>query len=538
MAGPVNIARHLVEMAQRQPHARAVIAPSGRDLHGRARYVQLTYRQLDAASNRRAHALGRKGIVRGMRVVLMVGPGLDFYSLVFALFKIGAVPVLIDPGLGLRNLGPSLAQAEPEGFIGVRKAQLARVLFGWCRSTIRVALTVPRELFEPYPSRFEMAATAADEVAAILFTSGSTGPSKGVVYTHGIFEAQLESLKRIYSIQPGEIDLPTFPLFGLFAPGLGLTTVLPDMNPTRPARVDPRKIVEAIESFGVTSLFGSPALLRRVGEFGVARGLMLPTVRRVICAGAPVSAKVLETFSRLLAPGALIHTPYGATEALPVCSISHAEVLSETRERTDRGEGVCVGWPVTGMRVAVIGVTDEPIERWSEDLRLPSGTVGEIVVKGPVVTPEYVNRPEATSKAKIPDPSGGLWHRMGDLGLIDESGRAWFRGRKAHRVVTPSGTFDTIPCEAVFNTHPAVYRTALVGIGSGERRRPVLCVELADLRADQGAVRAQLLEIGQRFEHTKPIGRILFHPAFPVDIRHNAKIFREKLAAWAERQPE
>lgn len=538
MAGAVNIARHLVEMAQRQPHARAVIAPSGRDLHGRPRYVQLTFRQLDAASNRLAHALGRKGIVRGMRVVMMVGPGLDFYSLAFALFKIGAVPVLIDPGLGLRNLGPSLAQAAPEGFIGVRKAQLARVIFGWCRSTIRVALTVPRELFEPYPSRFEMAQTTADEVAAILFTSGSTGPSKGVVYTHGIFEAQLESLKRIYAIQPGEIDLPTFPLFGLFAPGLGLTTVLPDMNPTRPAKVDPRKIIEAIESFGVTSLFGSPALLRRVGEFGVARGLMLPTVRRVICAGAPVSAKVLETFSRLLTPGALIHTPYGATEALPVCSISHAEVLSETRAQTDRGEGVCVGWPVTGMRVAIIDVTDEPIPQWSEDLRLPPGTVGEIVVKGPVVTPEYCNRPEATAKAKIPDPSGGLWHRMGDLGLIDESGRVWFRGRKAHRVVASTGTFDTIPCEAVFNTHPAVYRTALVGVGTGERRRPVLCVELADPRADQATVRAQLLETGQQFEHTREIRRVLFHPAFPVDIRHNAKIFREKLAAWAERQPE
>jgi acyl-CoA synthetase (AMP-forming)/AMP-acid ligase II len=478
---------------------------------------------------------------RGVRTVLMVKPSLEFFALTFGLFKAGAIPVLIDPGMGIKNLGQCLPDARPEAFIGIPRADLARRLYGWGRGTIRTTRVVsPPDpkwlnlrgcLGEPYP----IAPVPPDEVAAILFTSGSTGVPKGAVYTHAIFNAQVAILRDLYGIEPGEVDLCTFPLFALFGPALGMTSIIPEMDFTRPARVHPLRILEAIWQFNVTNLFGSPALIRRVG---IGNGVMLPSLRRVISAGAPVPAKVLERFATMLGPGARIFTPYGATEALPVCSINSVEILGETRYATDRGAGVCVGRPVDGMRVEVIRIADDPIATWSDDLLVPDGTTGEIVVQGPVVTREYDHRPEATALAKIADPRGGFWHRMGDLGYRDDRGRIWFCGRKAHRVETATGTLFTIPCEAVFNTHPEVARTALVGVGSPGALRPVLCVEPLRWpgRADRDRLRRELLELGGTSPQTRDITTILFHHSFPVDIRHNAKIFREKLAVWATRK--
>ncbi|HEY1375568.1 MAG TPA: fatty acid CoA ligase family protein, partial [Gemmataceae bacterium] len=533
---------------------------------GRRAYVHVTCRQLDEESDRLARGLAALGVGRGTRTALMVPPSLEFFALTFALFKLGAVLVLIDPGMGVRHLGRCLGEAAPEAFIGVGKAQVARAVLGWAKGSVRLTVGVGSRLFARYtlaevrrmglmgPVSPIPSAVTADETAAILFTSGSTGVAKGAVYTHGIFAAQVEALRNLYDIRPGEVDLATFPLFALFAPALGMTAVVPDMDPTRPAGVYPPNIVEAIEDWGVTNLFGSPALLNAVSRWGVARGVTLPSLRRVISAGAPVPAAVIERMTRLLGPGAEVFTPYGATECLPVASIGGREILGETRRRTDEGAGVCVGRPVPGVEVAIIPVTDEPIPTWDDSLRLPPNRVGEITVTGPFVTRSYHARPEATRRAKIqiPNPKSqkgdlefgasdlgfppqAVWHRMGDLGYLDDRGRLWFCGRKAHRVTTTAGPLDTIPVEAVFNTHPAVYRAALVGVGPAGKQTPVLCVELEPTArgTDRARLTRELLELGAKHEHTRGVATILFHPTFPVDVRHNAKIFREQLAAWA-----
>jgi acyl-CoA synthetase (AMP-forming)/AMP-acid ligase II len=388
----------------------------------------------------------------------------------------------------------------------------------------------------PSDQHYATAKTAADETAAILFTSGSTGVPKGAVYSHGNFSAQVELLRQVYDIRPGEIDLPTFPLFALFAPALGMTSVIPEMDFTRPADVDPVKITAAIETFRITTMFGSPALINRVGRYGATHGIKLPSLRRAISAGAPVPAAVLERFAGMLSAPAQVFTPYGATEALPVCSIGSDEILGETRHATDRGRGVCVGRPVPGIALEIINITDEPIEEWHSDLQLADGEIGEIVVQGPQVTRSYFNRSASTALSKITDPDhDGFYHRMGDLGYRDDQGRIWFCGRKAHRVVTAEETLFTIPCEAVFNTHPEVFRTALVGVGVTGRQRPVVCVEVEKGvdPSDLARIHEELLGIGAGHASTRNLKTFLFHPAFPVDIRHNAKIFREKLAVWA-----
>jgi acyl-CoA synthetase (AMP-forming)/AMP-acid ligase II len=553
-----NIASHLHAMAQEQPYTRAVVVPERRNSQGRTRYCHLTYRQLDADSDRIAAGLVATGVSPQTRAAVMVKPGLEFFALTFALFKAGVVPVLIDPGMGLLSLGKCLREAAPELFLGNARALLARRVLGWASESVRRVIKVApggrRVLLETLDDLRSAGQKAleegavespvcrgagADQTAAILFTSGSTGPPKGAVYTHGIFQAQIERFRAIYDIEPGEIDLCTFPLFALFAPALGMTSIVPDMDPTRPARVDPDMLFEAIDDFGPTNLFGSPALLRRVGAAGVARGLTFPTLRRVVTAGAPASPRVLAEFARLLEPPAEIVTPYGATEALPVASIGSREILQETRYQTESGAGVCVGQPVEGIEVRIIRISDEPISSWSEDLEESDGTIGEFVVAGPVVSREYFRRPDATALAKIVDRARGIFfHRMGDLGYRDDRGRLWFCGRKSHRVTLADVTLYTICCEGVFNAHPDVARTALVGVSGKCGMMPVLCAEPVRKldRLRQERVRNELLALGDQFPHTQRISTILFHPSFPVDIRHNSKIFREKLAVWAARK--
>jgi len=543
----VNVATHLRRAAESRPFKRAVVCPSGRDRCGRVSWAHLTFQQLDRESDRLAHGLQCAGIGRGVRTILMVRPGLEFFELIFAIFKIGAVPVVVDPGMGIQRMLTCLRSTRPQAFVGVPRAHAVRTLFPQYFRTVSAWVTVGRRWFWGGHSLeklrgddwkpFEMARTARDDVAAILFTTGSTGPAKGAVYTHGNFDAQLRQIGAHLDFGPDEVDLSTFPLFALFYPALGVTAVVPEMDPTRPARANPARIVEAILDQGVTNMFASPALLERLGDYGRARGIQLPSLRRVISAGAPVQARTLERFAPMLPADADIHTPYGATEAVPITSIRASEILAETRALTDKGYGICVGRPIQDICVRIVAVSDDPIPRWKEELVAPQGEIGEIVVKGPLVSQGYFENPAADALAKIPDRDG-VWHRMGDLGWIDRKGRIWFCGRKSHRVITAAETLYTIPCESIFNTHPLVLRSALVGIGPKDRQVPVICIELKESkgRIHRKALRAELMDLAASHELTRNIQIVLFHAAFPVDIRHNAKIFRERLAAWAARR--
>jgi len=540
----VNVSAYLTRMALARPYQRAVVYPAGRDRNGRAAYTHLTFQQLDRESDRLAHGLVNKGLTRGTRTILMVKPSLEFFALVFAMFKCAVVPVVVDPGMGIRRMVSCFKESRPAAFIGIPLAHVIRTLFPKNFQTVKIWITVGRRWFwggltlkqiRPTTEKpFAAVKTRKDEMAAILFTTGSTGPAKGAVYTHGNFEAQIHHIRTRFNIEPGEIDLPTFPLYALFDPALGMTAVIPDMDPTRPAYVDQRKIIHTINDHGVTNLPASPALLNRVGSYGKKSGIKLPSLKRVITTGAPISADNIEQFSSLLEDDSEIHPGYGATEAMPVASIGSHEILSETRQYTEQGHGVCVGRPVDDIAVRIIKISDDPIPQWSDDLLVKEGDIGEIAVNGDMVTKTYFENPQADLLAKIKD-NAEIWHRMGDLGWMDTKSRIWFCGRKGHRVITAEGTLFTIPCESLFNKHPRVFRSALVGVGPPERQEPVICIELnkpGDGRHKR-RLRNELLEIAAANELTNGIKTILFHKAFPVDIRHNSKIFREKLALWA-----
>jgi acyl-CoA synthetase (AMP-forming)/AMP-acid ligase II len=590
MPSSLNIAAHLPAMAARQPDTLAVAFPLGRDRNNKQQYLRWTYRQLEDESNAIARGLLSAGVTRGMRTVLMVPPSPDFFACVFALFKIGAVMVGIDPGMGVKNLKVCLAEAQPEAFIGIRKAHIARKLLGWAKATNRINILVGRRLFPFLPSRTRtldqlrsaglasshlpvLTETQPEETAAILFTSGSTGIPKGVVYTHANFDAQVRALRDQYDIQPGEIDLCTFPLFALYAPALGMSAIVPKMDFTKPGSVEPRDIAEPVIEFNVTNMFGSPALLKRISESDTKAQALpcLGFLRRVISAGAPVPSRTIANIKQLLAAQSQVFTPYGATESIPVCSIGSDEILGETAALTAQGNGVCIGKPVASIDLRIIRISDDAIEHWSDgrELKLPSpmlrqgeasgysapstelsARIGEICVRGPQVTRRYFNRDASTTLAKIACDDGTFFHRMGDLGYFDEKGRVWFCGRKSERIelAPPMYTamvepvFDELKREWDRRVDPdsVYFRTALVGVLINSQLTPVVCFEhySVDYSEELEPVwKNQLRDQATKYDHTRGITRfVLFPGAFPTDIRHNSKINRPLLAKWAAKK--
>ncbi|MCX5009665.1 fatty acid CoA ligase family protein [Streptomyces sp. NBC_00555] len=561
------------------PEKPAVIHPDGRG----SRYRTLTYGRLQETVEMLARGFERAGITRGTKTVLMAPPGPELFALTFALFRVGAVPVVVDPGMGVRRMLHCYRAVGAEAFIGPPVAQLVRVLSRRTFAAVRVPITLGRcRLGRGHTlaalratsgtGRHEEAAalTGGDDLLMIGFTTGSTGPAKGVEYTHRMALSIARQIEAVHGRTRDDVSLVTMPFYGVLDLIYGSTLVLAPLAPARVARADPALIVDALERFRVTTMFASPALLRNLAGHltGTARGRHpLPDLKCVVSGGAPVPDAVVAALRLVLDEKARIHVTYGATEALPITSIEAAGILGDrdrdrdgdgdggsggdragTAARSAAGEGTCVGRPVPGTRVTIAPVTDGPLARLDSETSLPAGRVGEILVHGDSVSRRYHRAPQCDAAHKVTEERPGgeaprVWHRTGDLGRLDDEGRLWFCGRAAQRVRTAYRDLHTVRCEGVFNAHPLVRRTALVGIGPAGAQRPVVCVE-TETGAEGAALDdagwtnlvAELRAMAEAHAPTTGIQEFLRHPGFPVDIRHNAKIGREELAHWAERQ--
>ena len=541
-----NIAEWISFQATERPYQRALVFSESRDAMGRRAYTQLNFLQVESMINRFARGFQKKGIKKGDRVCVFVTLCLEFMPIVFALYKIGAIVVLIDPGMGRAGLLSCVQRIAPIAMVAVPKAMIATVLFPAKFFSVQIKITVGGgtwlwggwnllEVEDKDDSPVAMDTTLDDE-ASILFTSGSTGPAKGVRYTHRILDAQTRMIQEMYGIQGGEIDLPCFPLFGLFTLAQGMTVVIPDMDPTHPVEADPAVLVEAILEHGATSAFASPTLWKKIVRWCIENKVRLPTLRRVLSAGAPIPPQLHRDFQMVIAEGIQVHTPYGATESLPIASIASCEVLEDTEKLTNEGMGTCVGHIAPNIEVAIIQISDDIIETWDSNLLLSQGTIGEICVKGVVVTTEYKEEPTHTKASKIYQTQDGtdikeVWHRMGDVGYIDLQGRLWFCGRLKHRVRLSTGeTVYPVQVEAIINQDSDVERSALVGVHG----QAVIIVQRKNLSTSIKDLGERILANAKKHPKTECVTKILFHDNFPVDVRHNAKIDRPALTVWAK----
>lgn len=531
-----NVSSFLSTQAKRNPEAKAIVYPFKPYFWARKSYTDLSFSELNTRVDALMHQFLSSGVERGTRVLLMVKPGLELIQIVFALLKLGAVPVVIDPGMGLGRFFECAKQSKVRVIIG---GTIAITLAKWFLRThacVKNAITVNAKFKRKLKKHFRVHSydayeAGADDLAAVLFTSGSTGKAKGVCYTHSMFFAQIQLIKEEYKIESGEVDLPMLAVFALFNPALGMCTVVPEMNPSQPSKINPKKIVDSILKNQVTNSFGSPVIWSIILKYCQAEQIVLPSLKRVIMAGAPAPQALLEQLKEYM-PNGEIFTPYGATEALPVSSLSATEIIEKQVGELAYGrKGNCVGRAMPNTRIQIIEPDEGVIGSIANVKECVTGEIGEIIVSGPTVTQMYDELPEATKLSKIKDIDF-FWHRMGDMGWVDEAGFLWFCGRKAERVKANEGILETVCCEAIFNQLECVSRSALIDLGGGKSG---IVIEPEAKLYPKTPLAVQsfkkiLRDCALSDPLTASIKDFFFRKQFPVDVRHNAKIHRLSLA--------
>lgn len=537
-----DLASVVREVAQQDPDRVAIIEPAGRAADGRRRYERHTYARLSDDAESVAVGLREMGIAERTRTVFMAPPSYEACIVNLALTRVGATVVMIDPSVGYRNVGERLRRIRPEAFVGIPAAHLARLIFGWGPRLTDKAIVVGKgarfpgartvtSLRRGSPPEPRRADVGPDDPVAVLYTTGSTGPAKPALYTHRNFCGVLRIVHQSWAFDSSAqipVDMAVFPAFFIVGLSAGGTVVVPPIDFVRqtPATTDSAAVLEVINECGVRSLFGSPVLLENLARYANAHGITTPTLERVIGGGAPITGPAMRALTKMM-PNGEVFANYGATEALPSTAHSATETLGETWAKTQEGAGICVGRPFAGVELKIARIQDGAAHAFEE---LPQGEIGEILVRSPHVSAEYLDEPESTRKNKI-----GAWHRIGDAGYLDESGRLWVVGRVSQRVRGPRGPLFSLLCEPIFDAHPKVRRSGLVGIPNGASERPVMCVELLPehANADRAALREELLALASEHAVTKDVNDVLFIDRLPVDPRHNSKIERPKLAKWA-----
>lgn len=529
-----NIASRIELQAQERPQKIALYYPGKQKVHGGFEYQALTFQAFNQRASAFAHGLNEYGIKKGERVLLFVRPSLDFPALVFALFKIGAIPVLIDPGMGKKNLLQAIKDVKPRVLIAEPIVHLMRLAYPKAFKSIELFFTtkffggIKLQSLANNTHHFSAVKVESEDLAAILFTSGGTGAPKGVEYTHDIFNAQTDRLQEMFKLTPSDIDVPGFPLFAFFTLSMGMTSVTPKMDPSRPAKCDPAKIVASILDHQASFVAGSPAIWERVADYCLKEQIKLPSVKSVVMFGAPVRYELHEKFEQIL-PHGTTYTPYGATECLPVANVSGKDVLRFGREGARQGKGTFLGAAAPKTQIAIIKVSDEIIADLKEAQILGPYEIGEIIVKADVATRAYFESEAATKLAKIKNGES-FWHRMGDLGYLDSAGHLWFLGRKTHRITQGERMVASISFESVFNHHLGLKRCALIGVG------PENELGLVIESAPSSELQQKVFSLAKQFEHTRELKYVFFKENFPLDVRHNIKIDRTRLGREINRE--
>lgn len=540
------VASALRWQAERHPGQPSIHFPASKLPPG-ATSAHLSHLEFEELTEAYARGFLELGIRKGTRAALIAQPGLDFLALFHALTKIGAVAVLVDQTLPGKTIRACLDLAEPEAFIGPAISNVRRIFWRWARNSCRLAINtgpaVPgvgmgiAELhLKGLQSRLRLPPLSKPEDdAAIVFTSGESGEPKGVIYQHLVLAEQARVFREAFGIAKGETNLTTVAPLALLDPALDAISVVPPFGAGKPNAKQIAELVEALNGFRINNLITSPGVLNCLGDWMEQSQLKLLFLRRIICCGGMLSVHTIRQLENVLHQDSEIHMTYGSVECFPVTSITNLEFDSAMEDLMETGEGICVGRPLGMNRVKVVGATPNRIESLSETAQLPPGMIGEVLVNASTFANRYLAAVDDDSHC-ITDDEGGTWFRTGDAGSIDGSGRLWYCGRISQGIRTRQEVLYPQQAEALFDQHPDLKRSALVGVGMPGRQIPVLCVELnKKLRpVDVERVHFDLLQLAQAFGLSKSIRTVLFHPGLPVNEFPVPRIERRALERWAE----
>lgn len=548
--GPFNVFSLLESQAQISPEKIALAQAMHKSPEGKFQYREQTFAELVADIEHLSAGFAGLGIQKGSKVLILVKPDISLVTVTYALFRLGAIPVIIDLAIGFSRLLHCIEEAAPDALLALPIVHAIRSLLPRTFKSVRIFITngfkvSPRvhqlkHLIKPTGDVPPVEATDADDVAAIFFTSGSTGIPKGVESQHGHMKAQIEVIRDLFDFDREQADLAAFPVTMLVSPVLGHTCVVPDLGSLHPAKCKPENLVQSIADYDIAACFASPVVWERLSLYCSEQGIRLPSVRSAFSGGAPIPGKLVQRVCDMIPNGTML-TPYGATEATPVTTMDAREILRETAQLSAQGRGICVGRPVPGMQVWIIPQQAEAIKHLSEVTPLPAGQIGEILVSGPLVSERYHGRDEATRLAKIEETDAvtgttRIWHRTGDTGYFDEHGRLWFCGRIGHIAYYHHQPFYSVQAEEIINAETDIWRSALVNVQENNEQQMAIVLEpYGDCRKEVNAKRQQAI-----LQHLRaasfPVKYCFVYPkGLPVDRRHNSKIERPLLAEWAQK---
>lgn len=551
----LNLSEEFATLAGQCPEMPLSILALHRGPSTKHEYETLTYGYCRVLMDRYARLLYDDGLRCGDTALILLKPTLDFFPVLLALLKLGLIPVALEPGLPRDEKLAAIERIAPRVLVAAPGARMLRALRARSFSSIRHVVTVGASLL---PAGTTLAAsrpsynsaptptarTTTRDPMFIGFTTGSTGPAKGVVFTQANGAAIIQGMRDALDLRRGDVCLSCHPAFSLYFAGAGATVVTPDLDPRYPQSADPACLLAVIRDRRPVAAFIQLPILHALLRHCAARGETIPYLTKILTTGATVPLDLVEGLHMVLAePEGDLHVMYGATEALCVSFTTGRDILRRT-DAVRAGSGTYLGKPSPFVRVGIIPVTAAPIDRWDAALSLAPGLIGEICVQGPTVTPAYYRNLQDTRDAKIGD-SGGVWHRMGDAGYVDAEGGLWYCGRLSSAVQTTAGPLYSDLVEPLFNNHPAVHRSALIGVARAETRAmsPAVLVEPrsgATLGvADVARLRGELQSLARAHPHTQSIDDIrIYRGTFPVDVRHGAKIRRDLLTAAEATAPE
>lgn len=523
-----NLSSLLQAQAATRPDALALVDATGRDVRS------YTFAQLDEAVSRAATLLHRHGLRPDDRVLVFHPMAADLYIALGAIFRLGAAALFVDPGLGRAQIADACARLAPNALLATPKAHLLRLAVPALR---RIPLAVATGWGAPFalswrnlwqtPADAPGVATTTATPALITLTSGSTGRPKVALRSQGFLQAQHAAIHATLDLEPGDRVITTLPIFVLSFLGAGITTLLPAVDLRHPGRVDAPALVQQIDQHRATCLAASPALLEQIARACAATGRTLPGLTRIYSGGAPVFPDLLDAI-QAAAPQATVTAVYGATEAEPMAHLDRSAIAPEDRQQMQSGGGLLVGTPIPAVRLRILpdrwGTPLGPLDPAAFDAQtLPAGQPGEILVSGDhVLTGYWQGEGDAETKLRVGDT---VWHRTGDAGYLDDTGRLWLLGRCAARVADAHGILYPFAVECAAQGFAEVKHAALVAL-DGER---VLALELyTPLTPERRAALAEALAWAN-------LGRLLTLPRLPVDPRHNAKIDYPALRKLLER---
>ncbi len=521
-----NVYLKFCETVQKSPQKKALIIP------GLFSDKEFNFDDLYKKTLGYQNFFFQKGIRENDLVAIFLSPGVEFIACTFALFSLGATPLFMDPGMGIKKVLKNLRTSGPKVIIA------ENIVLG----ILIISPKIPSLRFTISKNQLQMIDekssplyfTSQNNQAAILFTSGATGPPKGVCYTHQMFLEQIKQIQNYFKIKTTDIDYPAFPLFALFTLCMGVTVVIPSINPTRPGSCSPKKVLTEIKKYKVTILSGSPAIWDVVSSFQKANPHYQNNcneVKTVIMFGAPVSTKIHQTFLPYL-PNGDIFTPYGATESLPVSCASGRQILNNYSSLTEIGAGTFIGKVFPHVRIKILPYKERLAI--NKNLKKPL-EFGELWVSSLTTSKEYLKLPEENKLSKMKDEDGTIWHKMGDLAAVDEQNNLWFHGRIPHAMKINQGIYTSISCEEIFNQHKDTKRSALIQLNSGKMAVVIESPTLFNSNLKKRLnMKKELKSLAKNYSHTETIEHFYFSKKFPVDIRHNIKINREELKQMAQ----